>query len=107
MENRISVTICGEEYHFVAEESVAYMQKVGSYVNEKAEALIGSAHVSRSDATVLAAVNIADELFKERETSEGLRRQLKQYLDDASRAKTEASELRRELFKLQQEKDRR
>ena len=30
MANRVVVTICGEEYTFVAEESAAYMQKVGS-----------------------------------------------------------------------------
>ena len=62
------------------------------------------AKVGRTDAAVLAAANIADELFKEREASEGLRRQLKQYLDEASRAKNEASELKRELFKLQNRK---
>ena len=53
---------------------------------------------------MLAAANIADELFKEREASEALRRQLKQYIDDAAQAKNEVSELKRELFKLQNRK---
>ena len=35
MANRVVVTICDEEYTFVAEESAAYMQKVGTYVSEK------------------------------------------------------------------------
>lgn len=48
--------------------------------------------------------SIADELFKEREASEALRRQLKQYIDDAAQAKNEVSELKRELFKLQNRK---
>lgn len=101
MANRVTVNISGEEYTFVAEESAAYMHKVGAYVGEKLDEVLASAHVGRTDAAVLAAANIADELFKEREAAEGLRRQLKQYLDEASRAKAEASELRRELFKLQ------
>ena len=104
MENRVTVNICGQEYTFVAEEAPSYMQKVGSYVGEKMNDLLATAKVGRTDAAVLTAANIADELFKEREASEGLRRQLKQYLDEASRAKNEASELKRELFKLQNRK---
>ena len=104
MANRVTMNICGEEYTFVAEESASYMQKVGSYVNGKMEELLAGAKVGRTDAAVLTAANIADELFKEREAGEGLRRQLKQYLDEANPAKNEVSELKRELFKLQSRK---
>ena len=104
MENRVTVSICGEEYTFVAEEAPSYMQKVGAYVGTKMEEMLTSAKVGRTDAAVLAATNITDELFKEREASEALRRQLKQYLDEAAQAKSEVSELKRELFKLQNKK---
>lgn len=104
MENRITMNICGEDYTFVAEEAPSYMQKVGAYVNDKMGELLSSAKVGRTDAAVLTAVNLADELFKERESAESLRRQFKQYLDEANRAKAEASELRREIFKLQNRK---
>ena len=89
MENRITVSICDEEYTFVAEEAPSYMQKVGSYVNDKMSELLDAAKVGRTDAAVLTAVNITDELFKEREAGDALRRQLKQYLDEASQAKNE------------------
>ena len=101
MANRVTMSICGEEYTFVADESASYMQRVGAYVDEKMSELLTSAKVGRTDAAVLTAANIADELFKEREAGEALRRQLKQYLDEANRAKNEASELKREIFKLQ------
>ena len=104
MENRVTVSICGEEYTLVAEEAPSYMQKVGSYVDTKLSELLNNAKVGRSDAAVLTAINIADELFKEREAAETLRSQVKQYLDEAGKAKNEASELRRELFKLQNKK---
>ena len=103
MENRITISICDEEYTFVAEEAPSYMQKVGSYVNDKMSELLDAAKVGRTDA-VLTAVNITDELFKEREAGDALRRQVKQYLDEASQAKNEVSELKREIFKLQQQK---
>lgn len=106
MENRVVINICGEDYTFVAEESATYMQRVGSYVNEKMEGILHGAHVGRTDAAVLTAANIADELFKEQQASEQLRRQIKQYLDEAGKAQSEVSELKRELFRLQQKMGR-
>ena len=104
MENRITVSICGTEYTFTAEESPAYMQKVAALVDTKMSEIMTSGKINRVDAAVLAAANIADEFLKEQTASENLRNQLKGYLDEANKAKAEASDLRRELFKLQQGK---
>lgn len=101
MANRVTMNICSQEYILVAEESAAYMEKVGALVDKKMTEVMDSAHIGRSDAAVLAAVNIADELFKAQETAENLRRQLKGYLDEATQAKNEISELKRQLFKQQ------
>lgn len=101
MENRVTVSICGEEYTLVAEEAPSYMEKVGGYVDAKLAEVLASAKAGRTDAAVLTAVNIADELFKEREANETLRGQIKEYVDEAARARSEASELKRQLFKLQ------
>lgn len=105
MANRVVINICGEEYTFVAEESASYMQKVGSYVSEKMNEVLGSAKVGRTDAAILTAANIADELFKAQAASEQLRSQIKGYLDEASKAQAEVSELKREVFRLQQRLD--
>lgn len=102
MANRVVITICGEDYTFVAEESASYMQKVGNYVGDKMAEVLSSAKVGRTDAAVLTAANIADELFKAQAASEQLRGQIKGYLDEAGKAQAEASELRREVFRLQQ-----
>ena len=102
MANRVVVTICGEDYTFVAEESTAYTQKVAAYVNDKMEEVLKTFTVGRTDAAILTAANIADELFKAQEASEQLRGQIKGYLDAAGKAQAEASELKRELFRLQQ-----
>lgn len=101
MANRITVNICGEEYTFTAEESPSYMQKVAALVDEKMASILQASRVNHADAAVLAAVNIADEYLKALSGSENLRSQIKDYLDEANRAKAEASELKREVFKLQ------
>ena len=102
MANRVVVTICGEDYTFVAEESTSYIQKVGAYVGDKMTEILNGAKVGRTDAAVLTAANIADELFKSQAAAEQLRGQIKGYLDEAGKAQAEASELRREVFRLQQ-----
>ena len=102
MANRVVVNICGEDYTFVAEESASYMQKVGTYVGDKMNEVLGSAKVGRTDAAVLTAANIADELFKAQAAAEQLRSQIKGYLDEAGKAQAEVSELKREIFRLQQ-----
>ena len=105
MANRVVVTICGEDYTFVAEESTSYMQKVGSYVGDKMTEILNGAKVGRTDAAILTAANIADELFKAQEANQQLRSQIKGYLDEAGKAQAEVSELKREIFRLQQKLD--
>ena len=107
MANRVVVNICGEEYTFIAEESASYMQRVGAYVGDKMNEVLRGTKVGRTDAAVLTAANIADELFKAQAAAEQLRSQIKGYLDEASKAQSEVSELKREIFRLQQRLDNR
>ena len=68
--------------------------------------LLDGALMCRDYAAVLAAVNLADELCKAQENADNLRRQLKTYLDEASRAKSEAAAQRRKLQNQQGRKGR-
>ena len=103
MENRITVSISGIEYTFSAEESPSYMQKVAALVDAKMNEIMSAGRISRMDAAVMTAINIADELMKQQDSTENLRSQLKGYLDEANQAKNELSESKREIFKLQQQ----
>ena len=105
MANRVVINICGEELTFIAEESSSYMQRVGAYVGDKMQEVLSGTKVGRTDAAVLTAANIADELFKAQAAAEQLRAQIKGYIDEASKAQSEASELKREIFRLQQRLD--
>ena len=107
MANRVVISICGEEYTLVADETPSYMQKVGGYVSDKMTDVMNTAKVGRTDAAVLTAVNLTDELFKAQTAAEQLRGQIKGYLDEASKAQAEVSELKREVFRLQQRLDSR
>lgn len=104
MKNRVTVTIAGQEYTLVATEDQGYVEKVAHHVDAQMKQVLEGARVSLVDGAVLTAVNIADEYFKEVEASENLRRQLKEYLEEATKLKMELSEAKREIFKLQNQK---
>ena len=104
MANRVTMSICGEDYTLIAEESPSYMERVGKLVDEKLSEVLSAGSVSRTDAAILTAIKLADELLKAQESGENLRRQVKTYLDEAAQAKNEASELKRQLFRAQNRK---
>lgn len=104
MQNKMTVTIAGQEYTLVATEDQGYMERVAQYVDGQIKAVSFSARVSSLDGAVLAALNIADQYFKELEAAENLRRQLKEYLEETAKTKLELSEAKREIFKLQNQK---
>lgn len=104
MKNKVTVSIAGQTYTLVATEDEGYMEKVASHVDAKIQEVLNETHVSMVDGAVLGALNIADEYFKELEASENLRRQLKEYLEEATKLKMELSEAKRQIFKLENKK---
>lgn len=101
MKNKLTVTIAGQDYTLVATEDSAYMEKVAAHVDAKVGEVREGGRVSISDAAILAALNIADEYFKEQETAEALRGQIKGYLEESAALKLELSKAKQEIFKLE------
>ena len=89
MSNRVTVTVDGRSYTLIAAEEEAYVQKVAAYVDNQVKAVIQGSKVSSVDAATLAAINVADQYFKEMAASENLRRQLKEYLEEGAKQKLE------------------
>lgn len=99
MKNKVVVTIAGREYTMVAVEDEAYVRKCAALVDQQLKPIL-SGHLSQADGAVLAAMNIADQYFKEQEAAEHLRQQIKDSLDEIAQLKTELSEAKREIFRL-------
>ena len=105
MKQKITVSIAGQEYTMVAEEDEAYVQRCAAMVDSQVREVMGGARLGLSDAAVLAAMNIADQFYREQDASENLRRQIKDGLDENAKLKMELSEAKREIFKLQNKKN--
>jgi cell division protein ZapA (FtsZ GTPase activity inhibitor) len=66
-EKSAKVTIFGNDYHLKATEDPDYIERIAQYVDGKMRELQGRSTISSSTKiAILAAINIADELHKER-----------------------------------------
>ena len=70
MKKALDVEILGQKITISSDAEEGYMLKVAGYVNDKMQELIqASKPVAKSNAAMLAALNIADELFQERKNA--------------------------------------
>lgn len=104
MKNKVVVSIAGQEYTMVAVEDENYVRKVAAHVDGQVREVLDQGRLSLADGAVLAALNIADQYFREQAAAENLRRQVKEGLEEAAKLKSELSECKREIFKLQNRK---
>ena len=100
MRNKIVVTIGGKDYTMIAAEDGDYVRRCAGLVDKHLGEVSAGGKLSQADAAVLTAMNIADLLMKEQETSENLRRQVKEILEESNSLKLELSEAKREIFRL-------
>lgn len=100
MKIRTTVSICDMEFSLLGDENEEYTKKVAQHVDRKMREVSASGGISLLDAAVLAAINISDEYFRQVDSAENMRSQLKDYFDELSRLKDENAQLRRELNKI-------
>ena len=102
--NKVKLSIGGTDYTIIAEDDVRYVQSLGKEL-DRALAAIRKANdkLSVTQAAILLALDYADECKKATETADRLREQIKDYLDDASNAKSKADLARHESETLRKE----
>lgn len=100
VKNTYKLKICGSEYVITAAESEEYMQSLASDIDEKLQAALKNGRLSITQAAVFTALEFADAAKKATDTADNLRGQLKEYLEDAAKAKSECDFYKREVDKL-------
>ena len=104
--NHIKLNICGTDYYLTSPQPEEYFrglaQRMERDINEYTSPRYG---LSMSRATVLTALSYLDELEKAEGTVENMRRQLKDYLEDAARAKLQVREAADQLAQLKKENE--
>ena len=106
MANKVRLTICGSSYVISTNESEDYMQNLAEHLNLDMNELMSSSNsVSITTAAIMTALNYRDELEKASGSADNMRRQIKDYLEDAASAKMAAEEARRENASLKRRID--
>lgn len=103
MKNKVTVTVAGNDYTLLSDEAEDYVRAVAASVGNEITQIMTSAHLSLSHASVLAALNTADKARKAAESADHLREQVKTYLDETQKLKSELAEARRELSRLKKQ----
>ena len=91
-------------FSLVTEDEPAYVEGLASKLSDQIEDLVAAnVNLSVAQAAVLVALDCEDALCKHNNSSDNLRAQIKDYLEDAARARMEAEGYKRELEKLKAE----
>ncbi|OPZ94589.1 MAG: Cell division protein ZapA [Firmicutes bacterium ADurb.Bin419] len=95
--NKVEVRIGGKDYTLVGVESEEYLQKVALYIDKKMNEIMRvNNKLSTSMASVLSAVNVADDYFKAYENAVNLNKDLKAANEEIERLKEENRKLTNE-----------
>ena len=94
--SKVRLNICGSSYVVNTSESEDYMKNLADRLNLDMNELMASSNsVSITTAAVMTALNYRDELEKASGSADNMRRQIKDYLEDAASAKMAAVRMRR------------
>jgi cell division protein ZapA len=97
VKNKVEIRIAGKDYTLVGVESDEYIQKVGLYIDRKmTEVLKANSSLSTAMASVLTAINVADDFFKTQENERYLKKELRQVTDELEKLKEEFKKISEE-----------
>ena len=104
MKNKVRLNVCGTDYYITSEDDESYIRSIGDDVDARmTQMMAGSDRVSTTMAAVLCALSYADECRKAQAAADGLRSQIRSYVEESERAHLEAEEARREIERLRRE----
>ena len=90
MKKALDVEILGQKFTISSDAEESYMLKVADYVDEKMQELLRSSKpVAKANIAMLAALNIADEYYRLKDTHEAILHRLNQLSSRLSTSLTE------------------
>ena len=101
---RVKLNICGSDYSVITDDSEEYTISLGQEVDKRIRGMMeDNSRLSVTMAAILCCLSYCDECRKSRENADNLRSQIKDYLEDSSKARLEADDSRREAERLKRE----
>ncbi len=102
--NKIKLEICGSNYIIATTDTEEYVLGLAEKLDaDMSQVLSSTPMASVTSAAVITALGYLDELKKSTSGADNMRAQIKDYLQDAAKAKLELEEERREVERLRRE----
>lgn len=95
MNNKFIINIAGDDYTILTEETREYTDSVAKIVDDKIKNM--PEELSRNQKAILTAVQIADEMQKDKMALSNIRIQMKEYIDEVEYLRNELGSVRRTL----------
>ncbi|MEG0895671.1 MAG: cell division protein ZapA [Oscillospiraceae bacterium] len=104
--NKIKINLFGKEYTIQTDESVGYVKQLAEALDEKIEEYMSQNDtISLTSACMLVALSLMDDCMKASSDKDNLRKQIIDYLEDATKARNEISELKKQVDVLTQQNE--
>ena len=102
--NRVHLKIGGSAYTVLTDDALEYVEELAEELDKEMRSIINeNPSLSVTQAAVLTALDKADTCKKSTASSDNLRAQIKDYLEDSARARMEVDVARREIERLNRE----
>ena len=104
--NKIKVVLSGKEYTIQTDESVSYVKQLAESLDQKIEEYMEqNDSISVTSACMLVSLGLMDDCIKAASDKDNLRKQVIDYLEEATKARTEIMELKKENEALRQQNE--
>lgn len=98
MVNRVKVVLCGKEYILQTEDAPSYVYQLAKSLEKSIkENMEKNPRISSHSAVMMVALSTMDELTKANNSIEVIRSQVKEYVDEAGKARLERDAALREI----------
>ncbi len=105
--NKIKLEICGSPYVITATDDEGYVLALAEKLDEDMSKILEeSPSATMTAAAVITALGYLDDMQKIDKSADNMREQIKNYLEDASKAKQDAVRAKQEIERLQKEIER-
>lgn len=98
MMNRVKVVLCGKEYVLQTEDAPSYVYQLAKALEKRISDITeNNPRVSAHSAVMMVALSTMDEMTKANNSIEVIRSQVKEYVDEAGKARLERDAALREI----------
>ena len=103
--NKVEITVGNQHYTILSEEPAEKIEGLASQINDRLNELMADGRLSLTQALVLVALDLANNVSKQAELTEKYKSEIADYLNDAANAMSERDKYKRELDRLKEKKE--